>query len=411
MNTQPDVVLLDRIASRRALMAQLEAEESSDLLALADLRRSEAVARGFREPESAASFAADEVAAELNVSTRSVQNRLHAARVIRADLPATWAAHGGGRIDGWRLAVIAHAAFRLQKPESLTALDSRVVAYAESHTPSQLRAWLRRFVARLEPERVAERRKRDLEQRSVFFDHDDDGIAWMHAMMSSEDAALLDRELTLAAKAVMSAAVGDHRTVTQLRSDVLVDRILGRGDGAAGRGRFHLGITVPLTSLLGLDTGPGVAVDETFTLPAELFRDLAAQPGTLFSRIITDPFGGVLDVTELGRFPTGALSRALELIDGVCVFPTCATPATSCDIDHQEPHPAGPTSGANLWNLCRRHHRMKTLGVVDTDVGTDGRHRWRMPSGRTIESRAHLPRPFAAFSTLEATLAGLADAA
>jgi hypothetical protein len=54
---------------------------------------------------------------------------------------------------------------------------------------------------------------------------------------------------------------------------------------------------------------------------------------------------------------------------------------------------------------------MKTLGVVDTYVGTDGRHRWRMPSGRTIESRGHMARPFAANSRVEAILAGVADAA
>ena len=54
---------------------------------------------------------------------------------------------------------------------------------------------------------------------------------------------------------------------------------------------------------------------------------------------------------------------------------------------------------------------MKTLGVVDTDVGTHGRHRWRMPNGRVVESDAHMTRPFAAFSKLEAIIAGLGDAA
>ncbi|MGH3456617.1 HNH endonuclease signature motif containing protein, partial [Aeromicrobium sp.] len=108
------------------------------------------------------------------------------------------------------------------------------------------------------------------------------------------------------------------------------------------------------------------------------------------SRIVTDPFGGVLDVTELGAFPTEALGRTLELIDGVCVFPTCNRSAVDADKDHKKPHPGGPTTGANLWSLCRRHHRMKTLGVVDTDVGTHGRHRWRMPNGRVVESHAHM---------------------
>ncbi|MGI9085451.1 MAG: DUF222 domain-containing protein [Aeromicrobium sp.] len=407
MTRRRDAVLLERIASRRTLMAQLEAEESEDLLALADLRRRDAVKQGFREPESAASFAADEVAVELHVSARSIQNRTHAARIVRDELPAVWAAHCLGRIDRWRINLIAGTGCRLQLPESLTDLDAKVVPYAVSHTPSQLKAWLRRFVARTEPEQVIERRKHDLEQRSVYFDHDDDGFSWLHAMMPGEDAVLLDRELTLAAK---GAAEGNDRTLAQMR-DVLVDRRLGREDGEAGRGRFPIGITIPVASILGLDVEPGAAVDGSFALPPELIREIASQPGSLYSRIVTDPFGGVLDVTELGRFPSEKLARDLELIDGVCVFPTCSRPAVDCDDDHQVPHPHGPTSGPNLWNLCRRHHRMKALGVVDTDVGTHGRHRWRMPSGRTVESHSHMVRPFAAFSKLEATLAALGDAA
>ena len=408
MARRRDEVLLERIVSRRVLMAQLEAEESEDVLALSDLRRTEAVARGFREPESAASFAADEVAVELRVSTRSIQNRMHAARTVRDQLPAVWAAHCLGRLDGWRVGMVAATAYRLQLPGSLAALDAKVVSYAVSHTPSQLRAWLRRFVARMEPEQVVERRQRDLEQRSVYFDHDDDGVSWLHAMMTGEDAVLLDRELTLAAK---SAGEGDDRTLSQARADVVVDRLLGREGGQAGRGRFHIGLTVPVTSMLALGVEPGTAVDGSFALPPELIREIASNPGTLFSRIVTDPFGGVLDVTELGRFPTDVLGRTLELIDGVCMFPTCSRPAVDADKDHEVPHPGGATTGRNLWSLCRRHHRMKTLGVVDTDVGTHGRHRWKMPSGRHVESDAHMVRSFTAFSKLEAAIAGLGDAA
>ena len=407
MTKRLDDVLLERMVTRRRLMAQLEAEESEDMLALADLRRTDAVTKRAVEPESAASFAADEVAVELRVSTRTIQNRMYAARTARAELPSVWAAHALGRIDAWRLSLIAATVYRLKRPESVAALDAKVVRYACTHTPAQLRSWLQRFVARVEPDQVVERRKKDLEKRAVYLDHDDDGVSWLHAMMSAEDAVLLDRELTLAAKA---ASEGDDRTLAQARADVLVDRLLGREDGAAGRGRFHVGVTIPLTSLLGLGIEPGAAVDGSFALPPELLRDLAAQPGTLFSRVVTDPCGGVLDVTELGRFPSDRLTRSLELIDGVCAFPTCTKAAVDSDKDHVVAHPRGPTTAANLWSLCRRHHRMKTLGVVDTDVGTDGHHRWHLPSGRVVESEGHRTRPFAALSKLEAVLARLTDA-
>jgi hypothetical protein len=39
------------------------------------------------------------------------------------------------------------------------------------------------------------------------------------------------------------------------------------------------------------------------------------------------------------------------------------------DLDHEIPHPRGPTAGSNLRALCRRHHRMKTYDIAEpTDL-------------------------------------------
>ncbi|HEV2930271.1 MAG TPA: HNH endonuclease signature motif containing protein [Propionibacteriaceae bacterium] len=98
----------------------------------------------------------------------------------------------------------------------------------------------------------------------------------------------------------------------------------------------------------------------------------------LFTRLLTDDGGRLLDVTELGRYPSARLAQAIKVRAGTCRYPTCSVPADRCDLDHHEPVPKGPTSAANLDPLCRRHHRGKTfawLASVRDDHGVD----WTMP--------------------------------
>ncbi len=73
-----------------------------------------------------------------------------------------------------------------------------------------------------------------------------------------------------------------------------------------------------------------------------MVRDLATQPGTLFYRIFTDPLGRILDVTELGRFPSNKLKTAVDIRDGTCRFPTCPDPPWSPTRTTTSPTPEDP---------------------------------------------------------------------
>ena len=169
--------------------------------------------------------------------------------------------------------------------------------------------------------------------------------------------------------------------------------------GTTGRGRFHVGITVSLATLLGLSNEPGVSSDGQHVLDPALLAELAAQDGTLFSRLLTDEHGGILDVTELGRFPTQPLRRALNLIDGTCDVPGCTRPAVACDVDHQIPYDPGqppgqqrgPTAAGNLHHRCPPHHGLKTRGALTVSHDKDGNARWHLPT-RTIEAETAFTR-------------------
>jgi hypothetical protein len=358
--TDPGQVILDRIAAREAERARLEAETAADMLAFSDLRRRES--ERHKDPmlrELEAGFAADELSLVVKEPTRTVQCRLADARRVRGRLPLTWEAFGAGRIDAQRIRLIASAVDKLIDNYAIIELDYWVVEYAATHTASQLQAWLRRFVARNAPDSRAARAER--EKRSVWLSHQDDGMTFLSAYIPTPDAIRLDAELTRLAKAEPS----DGRTLDQKRADAFARGMLGDGSSA----QATIGVLVPVTSLAGLDQEPGTSFDGRFALPAPLVRDLAAEPGTLFYRVFTDPLGRILDVTELGRFPSRRLKVAIDIRDGTCRFATCSRPATECDDDHVIPHPRGPTNGENIRSLCRRHHRMKThLGQQSVDL-------------------------------------------
>jgi hypothetical protein len=123
-----------------------------------------------------------------------------------------------------------------------------------------------------------------------------------------------------------------------------------------------------------------------------LHGEIASRPGTLFHRLLTDQRGQLLDVSQLGRFPSEALGFAIDVRDGTCTWPTCTTPTSRCDRDHTIPLPDGPTAAANLGNGCRAHHRAKTHAAFDVRQPEPGVFVWTTPTGHTY-LRAAEPLP------------------
>ncbi len=352
-------VILDRIADLEVRRAQMEAETAALMLEFSDLRRTEAQRHGDpRVRDLEASFAADELGVVLHQPTRTVQVRLAEVRRVRNLMPQTWAAHVAGRIDGFRVHLIASATAKLTTAENLIHLDAIIGDYASTHTTSQLKSKLNRFVARWETSDAAVKEERS--KRSVWVNHQDDGMSFLTAYLPTPDAIMIDAMLTDRAK-----AGSDDRTLDQRRADLFVEQLRGTTDGQSTSNRAVIGITVPVTSLAGLNDLPGESFDGTFALPAQMVRELTAEPGTLWFRILTDPLGRILDTTEPRPFPSDALRTAIQARDGTCRFATCSRPVTECDLDHKIPRPDGPTHSDNLRGLCRRHHNIKTHNIAE----------------------------------------------
>ncbi|MCH6169590.1 HNH endonuclease signature motif containing protein [Pseudonocardia alaniniphila] len=146
-------------------------------------------------------------------------------------------------------------------------------------------------------------------------------------------------------------------------------------------------VTVPLDTLRGTSNEPGELAGYG-PIPAEHARELAADPDSVWRRLVTDPFSGaLLDYGTTRYRPPPHLTEHLIARHQYCQHPGCRVPAHLCDLDHNQPYdPAngqGPTSAANLGPKCRPHHRLKGYPGWSLTQYVDGSIVWTTPSGHT----------------------------
>jgi hypothetical protein len=72
-----------------------------------------------------------------------------------------------------------------------------------------------------------------------------------------------------------------------------------------------------------------------------------------------------------------------------------ARAARGCDLDHNTPWPRGPTEANNLGPRHRRHHELKTRGLVQTKLHPDGSVENTMLTGLVITTR---PEPLPGYA-------------
>jgi Domain of unknown function (DUF222) len=172
----------------------------------------------------------------------------------------------------------------------------------------------------------------------------------------------------------------------------------GRRWGRYGRRGLTVGLTMPLSTWVGLADEPGL-LDGFGPIPAALARQVAAEalrdhPTTTSWRcvVVDDEHRTVLGVGDLipspRHDPPRRVARLVRAINPTCAYPGCPAPARRCDLDHRIPYEeGGATCSCNLQSLCRRHHRLKGTGMVDVEPVLDpeepvGTLRWISWTGR-----------------------------
>jgi hypothetical protein len=156
---------------------------------------------------------------------------------------------------------------------------------------------------------------------------------------------------------------------------------LGQRHGRAAT----VNVTVPLSTLIGIDDTPG-ELDGYGPITAAVARRIAAA-GT-WRRILTDPASGaLLDYRQTRYTPPQDLIDHVITRDRNCRFPTCSQPARRCQIDHTiaAGTPGWSTSAHNCGPLSASCHNGKTHAGWQLTQPEPGHFHWHAPTGHRYQ--------------------------
>lgn len=387
--------LLDRLAALDGEEAARLAERAAVIRALVDASAGTA-GEPFRLAD-ATSIAASEITARLKVSVRTAKGLVAEALSLTdpAAVPVLSALRER-RLSVRRAKATMDAALPVP-PGRLSEFLAKAVDIAapadpdRTPNPTTLARRLRRLVEDYTDEALAARRAKAITDRRVDVDPAGDGMCWLTAYLPLETGAAIDTRLESIARSLQGP--DERRTLPQLRADALADLLSGTAPFMADPGPAETDLAVPeaeagsavranTRAAFGHASGvrcetilllPAATAGGTGDAPAELLgygpldpataKQLAARAAT-WSQLTVDPTTGApLSIGRTRYTPTAAMRRFLGARDATCRFPGCDKPAAATETDHtHEWHQGGTTGTDNLAQLCREHHRLKTLG-------------------------------------------------
>ncbi len=393
MTTREDVddeLEAGRLTELARMRARAEAREAEAMIRYRNLEldRIAGLERPLQRQLEKGSIAMD-IGQAMGLSESQVWGRLATADRVREHTPRVWLAFRDGSIDFSRVWEISSTVDVLEREDSYIRLDQRAVDYASSHTVAELRRWLRKFVERVEADLALERAEQARGRRRVDVRHGPDGMAGLLAGLTSPQAAAAMKRLDVEARAM---GADDPRTLDQRKADLVAAWLTNNENGETS---IHANIAVKLSAetFTGAKDGFAESADGSWSCPAQWILDPNLVGNPVWHRIIVDPVtDDVLAHQFLGRLAPETLKMALLFRDGVCQAPGCLVPADRCDADHRRPWPEGPTSGENMWPLCRRHHIFKGHRIIQ----------WVLPSGQLVDAEpAHRRQPESPPSRME----------
>ncbi|HYQ73860.1 DUF222 domain-containing protein [Cellulomonas sp.] len=183
-------------------------------------------------PPTQTSVAGDELAMRLGWARMTASRVVRRAVVLDGLLGATREALEAGHVDAAKAEVLA-AALTDQSFQVAHAVEDAVLPDADQCSVAELRQRVQREIRLADPDGAADRHERARCTRRVTRPRPQpDGMASMWLVLAAEDATRVDGVLDHAARA--AKAVGDGRTLDQLRADGLRDLVVGHVPASDG---------------------------------------------------------------------------------------------------------------------------------------------------------------------------------
>jgi hypothetical protein len=341
------------------------------------------------DAELAQDLAASEIRAALAWTRRAAEAQLDLARDLVGRHPRVWEALRRGEIDLPKARVVIDQTAHLDQETARQVADV-ALERAGRETTGQLRARIQRLVIAVDPDSARGRYEARLKDRRVVIEATEAGTANLFGIdLPAADTTAAMRRINRLARSAKTA--DDHRTLDQIRADILLDLLNGRDPSQKLGAGAVVDIRVDLATLAGLDDNPA-EIPGWGPVIADVARQVVEKQDKAEWRItVTDPYSGrPVQVGTARRRPTTGQRRKVEAVALTCVFPGCRMPARDSDLDHRNAWAdGGPTQEDNLQPLCRHDHRLKHAGWNLEGLET-GDYLWTSPLGLkyTVDPRA-----------------------
>jgi hypothetical protein len=432
-----------RIAAGQVAQLRLVAELAEDCAAHA---RNElaGVERGWAVPseeELTHSTVIHELAVTLGIAKHAAERLLELATRLVHVLPGTLAALEAGQIDQARAEVLSDETKLLDDTGArvVEALVLRQVADADGPwqglSPRKWRSQIQKAVIHVDHEAARRRREEAIRDRQVRAWPVGDGTGVLQVVAQDSEIAFAEGVLNrIGQEWPAVGADGEPLSMAQRRVDGFMN-LLRRVDAGDQLPQVRAGREREIGLVLHADTffGDGPAANDPGELrglgaPAPMDPHSAAvmarnqiEAGAPTRVLLVDAAGALQRTLRLPKAPPGGWTR--DLLEGQvrtalpdlpsllteayeptvaitehvravhprCTSYDCARLASRCDLDHDKAWPRGPTCVTNLCPRCRRHHELKTRGLVHTRLHPDGSVTTTTLLGTTITTRPEPP--------------------
>jgi len=282
-----------------------------------------------------------------------------------AHMPITSEAFDGGDLDTTRVAMLADA--RKVDPDAFATTETSLVDAATSLSHRDLRKAIAYWRQAVDVPKELEREQRLHDRRRLHISPTLDGMVRLDAELDPESGQIVLTAITSLAEP-WGKDGDDPRTPAQRRADALTeisrDALEHKDLPTRGGRKPHVDVVVSLEALEGRP-GHRAEIGDAVLTP-EAARRLLCDAAV--SRIVTVGDSQILDVGRATRTIPAAIRRAVEVRDRHCRAKGCDRSPRWCDVHHLD-HWAdgGETKVARLVLLCRFHHRLIHLGLIELD--------------------------------------------